>query len=522
MWDNKMPAPQMTRRQRTTSFAVPSDSPPPTRKRVTKQPAKRKRSKQETQPAAVFLPLTTYNDRNLQVNPYADRVPVPEGTDMVSFVATGHEYTLAGVPDKKTTCSASALLKVWKSLAFKRLVKRVERGDAPSSPWEGKQMVKVEKEIKLFPSDLAPLEQAIIYSKLPWATGSQFISTPPLVTTALVRYLNLIAAKAPAQPMTFKERYECFIGLQTEAPKDFSQFVPHAVFRALETWFKLAPEERSSDPFEAIPKEDMHMLMRMLGGYVDSLEALHDHKLRAALMPFASMEMGPLTGDDVAELYGIAAEAGTSVHSYLEFRLADRDRISPADAAALHPLREPEDYVQVENYISSLKDHQLPTFMEWRGCSLQARICGSMDVVWRLPDGRLQISDYKRSKALLGFWDDRDRDGVCRPKMGEQPPGGDIVKYAIQMAVYSKLLRLSGEEVSQMATLIVFHPLLDNYFLIELDLGEKMQFDKNGVFCDLGVGKYGKDAKTLTPLEFVELVHEELETELKEMLGMHN
>lgn len=211
----------------------------------------------------------------------------------------------------------------------------------------------------------------------------------------------------------------------------------------------------------------------------------------------------PLDGYETKFLIcDLAASCGTVLHQYLENR---QTGVSVED---VH-MREPEDYVQCESWLATSGVEQIYTerYLERRGCLPLARICGSMDLVGRMPDGTLQICDYKRSVPLLKFYDPANQMGV-RVDMGSQILSGEIVKYGVQLATYSKILRGEGEMVHPVAKLYVFHPLAVTWFCLELDLSQKLVRDPGGkFFCGLGRAEYGVDAECLSCLEVVELIY---------------
>ncbi len=406
-------------------------------------PSKRvKRPPAKRQPSQPLPLEETYYQRN-------------ERARGIEFEEEGHVYRLGG--DDGLNSSASSLLAIWRK-------------------WGG---------------GIGGLKEAISDVKdSSWAGGYQFRNTHVAISDTLVRYLNLLAA-SPMVFSSYRERAQFLNGLQEGTPKDFYGFVPSSLFESLELHYT----QGGAFWREGDHESDIHLFARM----VSRVDELNDKELCEALKQTGCTE--PLSGEEVAWLYGLAADCGTALHKYLEERQQGK-KISEVTVQ----LREKEDYEQCERYLAEVEGFEVE--LERRGCCEIARLCGSIDCLIRYPSGGVEIVDYKRSKGLLAF----APGGLVSLK--DLPLSHTLVAYAIQMAAYHKILRSEGETPIDVARLVVFHPLQESYFNISLDLTEKLKYDDKAFFKGLGIKKYGEMARSLSPLEVVELICQELEREI--------
>lgn len=364
-----------------------------------------------------------------------------------------------------------------------------------------------------------------------------YSTTVPLAGSMFVSHLNTFAERKDGithdRPyMTYIDRRQRMFDLQGGTPKDFSQFVPSCVFKEIETW--LVQGSPTFSPFVHSPERDVKTLCSFVKPFVESVK--HDALREALLGAIEQYNVSAATSVDVSRGYQIGAKAGTDLHEYLEFRLTDLDAHTPELARAKFPLRENEDYMHVEDFISHLGTSRFE-HLELRLGSFRHKICGSMDGFMRLPNGLGQVWDWKRTPAFAeDDWfrvpvtvDNPECDivkyasqtGRIRiPMFGSIALSHNIVKYALQASAYRKLSILEGMgPMSTRAYLFVSHPAMPSWYLVLMNLDEKLKYDSGNYFRDLGA-KFGDAGRSLTPIETAELLFEHRELHLLAQFGL--
>ena len=379
-----------------------------------------------------------------------------------SFEDEGHVYLIPGTKSTEYNSSASQLLAVWKNW----------RG----VPGELRNTLKALKDAKRKGNDENFANHYMHFSK------------------TLIDYLNYLHHN-PTVFLSFKERAEFLDSLQYGNPKNFYEFFSSEIYRAIERC--QYGELLDLDAAEVLRFKRM---------------VLHPEQLQNETL--AGLLRGvyePLTGKETKELFGSASKYGTGLHKYLELR---QQGVCMEEAKV--NLRDEEDLNQCEDFLAWLATQGYKSVQLERRLSIpSSRLCGSIDLLVELADGTYQISDYKRSFGL--FNGSPPQEQFTRIKMGEINLSSKMVEYSIQMACYHKLLRSNGvQNLSPVSRLYIFHPRYTRWFCVELDLSEKMMPDTKQApfFCGLGKEEYGEFAKTLSPLEVVELIHLELQREM--------
>ncbi len=385
------------------------------------------------------------------------------------------------------------------------------------------------------------------FSGLP---GWKMESTVALLSYTLEKYLEHVSSPYFDQVMTFAERAALFTSIQRERaeeeraraqeerartggkgvvkaaePKDFSAFIQSIVYREIEAWFLGGCT--GAGPFANSPLEEVRRFVAFASRPRDFQFAHIGHLgLRAAMVGFIQLHgpHPPVTGQDIANSYSIAGPAGTALHEYLEYGLANYlDPEWQVEGRVLHPCQEEEDYIQAEQYVAHAREQlkqgaYLEVVTEERLSSFPHMACGSADIMIRLADGSYRIEDHKRTaKHMEERWFGvLDGDGVCRPSLQGEPPSSLLLKHAFQAAAYRKFKMMQGFRVSTTCAINVCHPRMSGSRRIEIDLTQKTKTDLNCTYKDLGVAEYGEAAKTLSPIELVELVMIERKRALEE------
>lgn len=481
-----------------------NSAPRPDQKESAKKRVKRSTTTAQPPPPQPPIVLTTYEELDTPCNPYLETQSDVCFTQKVTFVdyrdgVNVHEYNILDAKGcyTKHITSVSSLLSTYKAWT--------ELTDIDEN---------MEREL-----GQTRLESAIIGSKFDdsQSTGYRYNSTVPIVSQIYADYFNNLCTN-PVQPMDFGQRREYFLSLQKGGKKkEIYQFVKSTVFEEFEHWiFNKCP---TFTPFKSL--DDAILLARWVysPSYPD-YEHIQHTQLRHVFASLTDEEISPMTGHDVMQAYSIGRDAGTILHNYIECRLLDVENNTHKIARELYPLREQLDYIQAEDFINNSGFKFI--HLEHRLASYRHKICGSVDAISQLEDGTLVVHDHKRTISFNSRpW--FKKEGKLKPDLATEALSSDIVKYAIQMAGYRKLLILNGSvenpvRVSNIAYLHVFHPTLSNWKLIEIDMSARMQPDVNGYFSNLGVEEHGLSALTLSPIDVIELLFSFFEKELCRIL----
>ncbi len=304
---------------------------------------------------------------------------------------------------------------------------------------------------------------------------------------------------------TFADRRQYFFQCQNivRDRKDFSQFVPSVVFREIEMWL-CSGTNHTGSLFVKSTDADVAMLLMYLGN--EGIERIKHPVLKSAFLMMGDIPV--INGKQIAYGYDVGCDAGTRLHKYMEFRLMDLENNTPELAQEYCKCREEEDLIQAEETISYIVENRLRVQTELPFLSYMHKVCGCVDCLIEHEDGTFQIADFKRTP----IWNNEpwfmigEFQQPRRPSLSHQPLGGDIVKYAIQTAIYRKLGMLNGYNMRPTALLLVMHPSLDHMRIVELNLNEKMRVDfDHSQLGGLGMVFGEEEGKCLSPIEYVEL-----------------
>ena len=139
----------------------------------------------------------------------------------------------------------------------------------------------------------------------------------------------------------------------------------------------------------------------------------------------------------------LASEAGTKMHSDIEDYYND-----------IPVVNESIEYSYFKKFIED-HTHLTPYRSEWCVWDKDLKLCGSIDMVYKNPDGTLRIYDWKRSKEIKksNNWGNR---GLvdCIQHIHDS----NYWHYALQLNVYKALLeRTYGFCITELA-IVVMHP----------------------------------------------------------------
>ena len=157
-----------------------------------------------------------------------------------------------------------------------------------------------------------------------------------------------------------------------------------------------------------------------------------------------------------------ASAAGTELHYYIECLLNKsgccwevRERLLQSDAVCLK---------YIDNFIKANPGlHAYRT--EWMIYNEDLKIAGSIDAVFRNPDGSFAIYDWKRSKEIKKTaFGNKWATTECISHL----PDSNYWKYALQLNVYKAILEEKYGLVVSELYLVVFHPANKDYIKIKM------------------------------------------------------
>lgn len=139
---------------------------------------------------------------------------------------------------------------------------------------------------------------------------------------------------------------------------------------------------------------------------------------------------------------------GTAMHASIEKLLLSNDAsLAFAEVAGY------------QAFVKELPEGCRPLRAEWRIFCKRARVAGTIDALFRMPDGTVAIFDWKRTPAIAV--DDPFRTGVG---LMEKYPGSKGYKYFLQLNMYKAILeREYGLNVS-VSAVVAFHPSMPGRF----------------------------------------------------------
>lgn len=144
-----------------------------------------------------------------------------------------------------------------------------------------------------------------------------------------------------------------------------------------------------------------------------------------------------------------AAQAGTAMHENIEMFYNEESH--------------EENSKEFELFSKYLSDHNIyrPHRTEWCIFDEEARVCGSVDMIYDDPDrpGYHIIADWKRSKAIKT--ENRWQSGIHR--YTAHLPDCNFIHYSLQLAIYKYILEKKyGRKISK-TFIVVLHPQQETY-----------------------------------------------------------
>ena len=155
----------------------------------------------------------------------------------------------------------------------------------------------------------------------------------------------------------------------------------------------------------------------------------------------------------------IACEAGTFLHETIELYYNECKVINNT----------PE-YKYFENFCNDHK-HLLAYRTEWEIYYEEKSVAGSVDMVFKNPDGSFSIYDWKRSKKI-------EKSNIFETGIGDfdHLPHCNFWHYSLQLNIYKYILELKYSIMINDLYLVIMHPNNSNYIKMKCpNLQEEVQ-----------------------------------------------
>lgn len=174
-----------------------------------------------------------------------------------------------------------------------------------------------------------------------------------------------------------------------------------------------------------------------------------------------------------------AASSGTNLHEQIETFMNDaRFKFEYSHNELFQENEIAEKYEHVERgvewamFIQFVKDHPhlKPYRTEWTIYHEDAKIAGSIDMVYENADGTLEIYDWKRCKEITSVngWNETASNPLIK-----HLPATNFWQYSLQLNTYRKILEDKyGKRVTKLC-LVRIHPDSSNYELLEVPFLDK-------------------------------------------------
>lgn len=168
------------------------------------------------------------------------------------------------------------------------------------------------------------------------------------------------------------------------------------------------------------------------------------------------------TKDEIKEIWRqngeAASKAGTQTHYNIE--------CTYNDVAVADPSPEYEYFLKYKADFEKRNPGTVPYRTEWTVFHEEAKICGSIDMVYLNPDGTLRIYDWKRVKSIEH---ESFGDKCATNPLLSHLPDSNFWHYSLQLNIYKKILETKYDKKITELYLVALHP--DNpyktYIMVE-------------------------------------------------------
>lgn len=159
----------------------------------------------------------------------------------------------------------------------------------------------------------------------------------------------------------------------------------------------------------------------------------------------------------------VASEAGTRMHLDIE-HYYNAIPVGNLQGENYEPLESPE-WSMFLNYQRKHGSKFIPYRTEWLVWHQETKISGSIDMVYRKPDGTLAIYDWKRAKEIKS---DNPFNNMLGPV--SHLPDTNLWHYSIQLNIYRRILESCyNEKVTDLA-LVILHPNNPKFQVLKVNM----------------------------------------------------
>jgi hypothetical protein len=185
-----------------------------------------------------------------------------------------------------------------------------------------------------------------------------------------------------------------------------------------------------------------------------------------------------LTADEIKALWNssgsAAACSGTNLHEQIEtfmndsrfkFEYTHNELFQEYEIGKKYDILERG--VEWSMFINFIRDHPhlKPYRTEWMIYHEDAKIAGSVDMIYENPDGTLEIYDWKRCKEIITVngWNETATNPLIK-----HLPSTNFWQYSLQLNTYKKIIEDKyGKTVTKMC-LVRIHPDAQDYELLDV------------------------------------------------------
>jgi ATP-dependent exoDNAse (exonuclease V) beta subunit len=153
-----------------------------------------------------------------------------------------------------------------------------------------------------------------------------------------------------------------------------------------------------------------------------------------------------------------SSEAGTAMHKNIErfYNLEDVSEV-PSSVEWTYFLDFQKKYVEAKQFVAYRT--------EWTVFDSDSKVSGSIDMVFKKPDGTLAIYDWKRAEEIKT--ENRFQTGIGPL---EHLPDTNYWHYTIQLNVYRYILQKNYNVVVSELALVILHPINTTWKVMNLNI----------------------------------------------------
>jgi ATP-dependent exoDNAse (exonuclease V) beta subunit len=112
-----------------------------------------------------------------------------------------------------------------------------------------------------------------------------------------------------------------------------------------------------------------------------------------------------------------------------------------------------------------------PFRTEWKIFDEKKLIAGTLDMVYKKPDGSLFIFDWKRSKNIINSNGSVEKENPYENGLKglSHLSSSDYIKYSLQQNIYKYILEKYYEKKVSSMNLLILHPNYEKYHIVKID-----------------------------------------------------